>query len=67
MRGEPKYISQECKRRDHSACDGYVPRGYDEPHDHECSCPHHLPSAIAEQISRRFGRAIEGLGDEQKK
>ena len=34
-------ISQECKRKDHTACDGYVPRGFDEPHDKECQCECH--------------------------
>jgi hypothetical protein len=43
MRG-PHYISQECKARDHAMCDGFVPRGYDEPHDQNCECECHEPN-----------------------
>jgi hypothetical protein len=40
---QPKYISSECKRRRHRHCEGYVLRGYDEPHDHDCDCDCHKP------------------------
>jgi IS5 family transposase len=35
MRG-PHYVSQECKRKDHEACDGFVPRKDFTDHDHSC-------------------------------
>ena len=35
-------ITQECISGDHDACDGYVPRGFDEPHDKPCQCYCHL-------------------------
>ena len=52
MRG-PHYKSTECKCARHSDCDGYVPRKYDEPHDHlcDCNCGHGQP--VADKPKRR--------------
>lgn len=41
-----KFISQECEATLHDLCDGYVPRGYDEKHDHPCSCICHSEYAL---------------------
>jgi len=38
-----KHICEACKRKRHQDCDGSVPRGYDESHDHPCDCDCHKP------------------------
>ena len=45
---DPHYFSNECKAKRHTDCDGYVPRGYDEAHDHECECICHEPNYLKE-------------------
>jgi hypothetical protein len=47
MRG-PHYISQECQEKRREDCNGYVPRGYDEPYDHPCEDECHKPSCRKE-------------------
>ena len=37
------HISDECKKKRHTECAGYVDRSFDEPHDHECQCDCHKP------------------------
>jgi hypothetical protein len=55
----PKYTSEECKHRRHSDCDGWVPRGYDEPYDHPCDDLCHKPNRTTSRDDFVAGHLIE--------